>query len=110
MFTVFTVLRKKPTVTTADFRHFMTNVYGPTYQAMPQTRSYVQRFLTDLADDGAEPPIDAIMEISFDSEAEMRTALDVDSYRKAAVARAEYLRETSVGTHSGILDNTVRLV
>jgi hypothetical protein len=38
MFTMLTVIRKKPEVTTDDFRHFMEFEYGPTYSGLPQTR------------------------------------------------------------------------
>jgi hypothetical protein len=44
--------------------------YGPTYAALPQTREYVQYYLTDTAED----PIDAIVRISFDSPEQMREA------------------------------------
>jgi hypothetical protein len=110
MFTVMTVIRKKPDITTEDFRHFMKDVYGRTYQEMPQTKSYVQYFLSDLATDGAEPPIDAIVEISFESEEKMREALQADSYHKAAKAREEYMRETSTGIHSALVDETNKMV
>jgi hypothetical protein len=42
MFTMLTVIRKRPEVSTEQFRHFMEFEYGPTYAALPQTREYVQ--------------------------------------------------------------------
>ncbi|GIH14529.1 hypothetical protein Raf01_27010 [Rugosimonospora africana] len=110
MFTLMTVIRKKPDVTTEDFRHFMEHEYGPTYQAMPETRSYVQFYLSDLMTDGAEPPIDAIVQISFESQDEMRKALQTDGYRRAHEMRTRYMRETSVGIHSAVVDEVVTLV
>jgi hypothetical protein len=56
---MLTVIRKRPEVSTEQFRHFMEFEYGPTYAALPQTREYVQYYLTDTAADGAEDPIDA---------------------------------------------------
>ncbi len=110
MFTVLTVIRKRPEVTTDEFRHFMKSVYGRTYAEMPQTRSYVQHFLSDLTTDGVEDPIDAIVQISFDSQEEMQKALQVPSYDAAAKAREVYMRDTSVGIHSAVVDeiNTMR--
>ena len=110
MHTMLTVIRKKSTVTTEDFRHFMKNVYGPTYREMPQTKAYIQHFVSDLATDGAEPPIDAIVQISFESEETMREALQADSYREAAKARMAYIQETSVGIHALLVDETVSMV
>ncbi|GAA5190066.1 hypothetical protein GCM10023322_44280 [Rugosimonospora acidiphila] len=110
MFTMLTVIRKKPEITTEEFRHFMKHDYGPTYQAMPQTRSYVQYYLSDVMTDGAEPPIDAIVQISFDSEEQMREALRTEGYRRAHELRQRYLRETSTGIHSAVVDEVVTLV
>ena len=110
MFTMLTVIRKRPEISTEDFRHFMEVEYGPTYAAMPQTREYVQYYLSDVMTDGAEDPIDAIVRIGFDSPEKMREALDTDGYRKAHAMREAYMRESSVGIHSAVLEKTVTLV
>jgi len=75
-----------------------------------QTRSYVQYYLDDLATDGAEDPIDAIVQISFDSQEEMRIALQADSYKVAHNLRKTYMRETSSGIHSAAVEKVVTLV
>jgi len=84
--------------------------YGPTYQELPQTRAYVQYFLADLMTDDAEPPIDAIVQISFDSVEEMQEALKSESYQRAHELRKQYLQETSMGIHSAVVEETNRLV
>lgn len=65
MFTLLTVIRKKPEISAESFRHFMQHDYGPTCVGLPETREHVQYYLDDLATDGAEQPIDAIVRISF---------------------------------------------
>lgn len=110
MFTMLTVIRKRLEVSTEQFRHFREFEYGPTYAALPQIREYVQYYLTDTVADGAEDPIDAIVRISFDSPEQMREALAADSYRQARAKRQAFMRETSVGIHSAIVDQTVTLV
>ncbi|MFG2376506.1 hypothetical protein ACGFY9_34190 [Streptomyces sp. NPDC048504] len=85
-----TVIRKRPEVSTEDFRRFMELEYGPTYVALPQVKEYVQYYLTDLATDTEEEPIDAIVRIGFESEEEMR--------------------DTSAGIHSAVLDRRVQMV
>jgi hypothetical protein len=110
MYTLLTVIRKRPEVTTEEFRHFMEVEYGPTYAALPQTREYVQYYLADLMIDGAEDSIDAIVRISFDSPQQMEEALAAESYKKAGVMREAYVRETSVGIHSAVVEKTVTLV
>lgn len=110
MITLLTVIRKKPEVSTEEFRRFMKHEYGPTYQTLPQTRAYVQYHLTDLAADGAEDPIDAIVQISFESEEAMAEALATDAYKQAHALRERYMRETSVGIHSARVDDIVTFV
>ncbi|WP_405970017.1 EthD domain-containing protein [Streptomyces sp. NBC_00988] len=110
MLRLMTVIRKRPEISTEDFRRFMEREYGPTYVALPQVKEYVQYYLTDLAADGEEEPIDAIVRIAFESEEEMREALATETYRKAHDLRAAYMRETSVGIHSAVLDRRVQLV
>jgi hypothetical protein len=110
MFTMLTVIRKKPEVTTDDFRHFMEFEYGPTYSGLPQTGEYVQYYLSDVTNDGAEPAIDAIVQISFDSPEEMKKALLTESYKKAHKLREAFMQETSVGIHSAVVDKIVKLV
>jgi hypothetical protein len=105
-----TVIRKKPEITTERFRHFMEHEYGPTYSGLPQTRSCVQFYLDDLATDGAEDPIDAIVQISFDSQDEMRIALQADSYKAAHEQRRAFMRESSAGIHSALVQQIVTLV
>jgi EthD domain-containing protein len=110
MLTLMTVIRKRPEVSTDDFRRFMEHDYGPTYASLPQVREYVQYYVSDSGGDGAEEPIDAIVRISFDSEATMREALATEEYRKAHDLRKAYMRDTSVGIHSAVLDRQVHLV
>jgi uncharacterized protein (DUF1330 family) len=60
--------------------------------------------------DGAEDPIDAIVHIAFDSEADMQQALQSDAYQKAHQLRENFMRETSIGIHSAVVDEVVKLV
>src|ERR1700744_971384 len=110
MLTLVTVIRKRPEVSTEEFRRFMESEYGPPYAALPQVREYVQYYLSDRAGDQAEDPIDAIVQISFDSEAAMREALATEEYRKAHELRKAYMRDTSAGIHSAVLERRVQLV
>lgn len=113
MLTLMTVLRKRPEISTEAFRQFMATEYGPTYAALPQVTEYVQYYLADRAGDGAEDPIDAIdaiVRISFESEQTMREALATPEYARAHERRKAYLRDTSAGIHSAVLEEQVKLV
>jgi hypothetical protein len=104
MYTLMTVLRKRPEVSTEEFRHFMEHDYGPTYVSLPQVRHYVQRYVTDLTED--PEPIDAIVEISFDSPDAMREALQTDAYQGVHSLREAYM----AGIHSTVVDRELKLV
>ena len=80
------------------------------YAGLPQVREYVQYYLADRAGDDAEDPIDAIVRISFDSEATMREVLDTPEYRAAHELRSAFMRDTSIGIHSALLERGVQLV
>jgi hypothetical protein len=108
MLTMLTVIRKRAEVSTEEFRRFLEFDYGPTYGALPQVKEYEQYYLADLASAGAEDPIDAVVRIAFEDEATMREALASQEYRKAHLAREAYMRETSVGIHSGRVEKLVR--
>jgi hypothetical protein len=43
-------------------------------------------------------------------QAKMRKAPQPDSYQRARKMREAYMRETSVGIHSAVVDKAVRLV
>lgn len=105
-----TVVRKRPEVSTADFRKFMESEYGPVYAGMPQVKEYVQYYLTDLGTDGAEEPIDAIVRISFESVDTMREMLATKEYERVHELRKAFMRDTSLGIHSALLDQQVQLV
>jgi hypothetical protein len=110
MHTLMTVLRKRPEISTAVFRHFMEFEYGPIYAAMPQIKAYVHYYLTDISRDTADRPIDAIVLISFASPESMKVALSSDEYQKAHSMRQAYISEASDGIHPSLVEKIVKLV
>ena len=110
MFTITVVVRKRPEVTTEEFRRVWKDIYGPMYRQMPQVKSYIQYHLNDRRKDNAEDPIDGIVVMSFDSEADMKEAWATDIYKKAAKIRESIMRETAVGVHVGWEDEVVQIV
>jgi uncharacterized protein (TIGR02118 family) len=110
LFTITVVVRKRPEVSTAEFRRMWKEVYGPMYRRLPQVKSYVQYHLADLRKDDAEDPIDGIVIMSFDSEKDMKEAWATEIYKEAARIREGIMRETAVGVHVASVDEKVVIV
>jgi hypothetical protein len=99
MHELLTMVRKRPEISTADFRHFMEHEYGSTYAAMPEVRRYVQYFLDDASDGSGAPSVDAIIHIAFSSIDDMKAALATDAYRHAAERRKAFMVDGPIGIH-----------
>jgi hypothetical protein len=107
MFTMMTVLRKRPEISTEEFHPFMRHEYGPTYVGLAETRAYTQYYLADVGTDGTE---DAIVSISFDSAESMQTAMGHPTVAAAAQMRVRVMRESTVGIHPAVVEQAVHLV
>jgi uncharacterized protein (TIGR02118 family) len=110
VFTIVVVVRKRPEVPTGEFRRIWKEVYGPMYRSLPQVKSYVQYHLSDHRKDSAEDPIDGMVIMSFESEAEMQKAWATDTYKAAAKIRETIMRETAVGVHVASVDEKVVII
>ncbi len=110
MFTITVVLRKKPEVSTEEFRRIWKDVYAPLYRQLPEVKSYVQYHLADRRKDASEDPIDGIAIMSFESEEAMRKAWDTEVYKKASKIRESIMRETAVGVHVGSADEVAVII
>lgn len=110
MFTILVVVRKRPEISTQEFRRIWKDVYGPYYKKMPQVKSYVQYHLDDRRKDDAEDAIDGVAVLSFDSEEAMKEAWATDIYQEATKIRETIMRETAVGVHVTSLHETVQIV
>ena len=110
MFTLMTLVRKRPDVSTERFREFMEVEYGPVYAAMPETRRYVHYYVSDIMNDEAELAFDAIVHISFDSREAMMEALKSEAYKKAQEERKNFMLDAPHGIRSALVEKIVELV
>jgi EthD domain len=110
MHELMTMIRKRPDISVADFRHFMEHEYGPIYGTMPEVKRYVQFFLDDLSSGGGAPPIDAIVQIAFASIDDMKVALATDAYRQAVERRKVFMLDGPFGIHPTLIAATKILV
>ena len=110
MFTIAVVVRKRPEISTEEFRRIWKEEYGPIYKKLPQVKAYYQYHLSDRRKDEAEDPIDGIAIMSFDSEVDMNEAWKTDIYERGARIRESIMRETAVGVHVASVDELVKMI
>lgn len=110
MFAIAVILRKKPGISTEEFRRIWCDVYGPMYRQIPQVKSYIQYHLKDRRKDDAEDPIDGIALMSFESEDDMKAAWQTDIYKQAAKIRESIMQETAIGVHVTSVDEIVKII
>lgn len=110
MFTILVTVRKRPEISTEQFRRIWKEEYGPMYRQMPQVKSYQQLHLADRRKDDAEDPIDGVAIMSFDSEEAMKEAWATDIYKEAAKIRESIMRETAVGVHVTSVDQLIQII
>ena len=110
MFTILVVVRKRPEISTEDFRRIWKEEYAPMYRQMPQVKSYKQYHLTDRRKDNTEDPIDGVAILSFDSEEDMKKAWSTKIYKEAAKIRERIMRETAIGVHVTGVDEIVKII
>ena len=110
MFTIVVILRKRPEVSTEEFRRVWKTEYAPLYRKIPQVKSYEQLHLIDRRKDESEDPIDGIAVMSFESEDAMKEAWATSTYQEAAKIRESIMRETAVGVHVASLFERVQII
>lgn len=110
MYTITVVLRKRPDISVAEFRHAWKEIYGPMYAKMPQVKSYIQYHLSDQRTDQSEDPIEGIAILTFESEKAMHEVWKSDLYKEAAKIRKSFIRETTIGVHVAAVEEKVVIV
>ena len=83
----FVILRRKPSMSVAEFRHYWENVHGPLIAKIPGLRKYTQYHVQSERLDNNDPPVDGIAELWFDNEDAQKAAYATPEY--AAVVADE---------------------
>lgn len=83
----FVILRRKPTMSAAEFRAYRRGIHGPLIAKIPGLLRHTQYHVRSERQDDTDPEIDGIAELWFESEAAQRRAYNTEEY--AAVVRDE---------------------
>jgi uncharacterized protein (TIGR02118 family) len=83
----FVILRRKPTMSVQEFRHYWETIHGPLIAKIPGIRKYTQYHVRSELLDDKDVAIDGIAELWFDDDAAQKAAYATPEY--AAVVADE---------------------
>lgn len=77
----FVILRRKPEMSTEEFRSYWENIHGKLIAKIPGLIKYVQYHVRSERLDNTDDPIDGIAELWFESEDSQRKAYETQEYQ-----------------------------
>lgn len=106
----FVILRKKPSMTTAEFRHYWQHVHGPLIGRIPGLRRYTQFHVRSERLDEQDAEIDGIAELWFDSEEAQRRAYNTPEYAAVVADEPNLFEMNSGSVHPVMTEHVVEIV
>lgn len=103
----FVILRKKPSMSVEDFRHYWENVHGPLIGKIPGVTKYIQYHVRSDNVDHTEPSIDGIAELWFESEESQVRAWQTPEYQAVVEDEPNLFNETNLFVHPVMTDKVV---
>lgn len=110
MFKMIVILRKKPGMTTEQFRSHWKNTHGPLFKAFPQIKVYTQFHVTDKCRDNTDIPIDGIAILEFTSAKEKDDAWKMLAYDKIREDEQNFLKFDGAGIHVVYVDEEIKII
>jgi len=105
------ILRRKPTLSVAEFRHYWENVHGPLIARLPGLRRYVQyQVESELAPGSGAACIDGIAELWFDSAEAQRAAYESPEYAAVLADEPRLFADGAHYVHPVMVQRIVELV
>ena len=106
----FVILRRKPTISVEQFRHYWKNVHGPLIAKIPGLRKYTQYHVRSELLDDTDNPIDGIAELWFDSEEAQKVAYATPEYAAVVADESNLFAMNSRFVHPVMTDCIVEIV
>jgi uncharacterized protein (TIGR02118 family) len=106
----FVVLRRKPTMSVAEFRHYWEKVHGPLIAKIPGIRKYTQYHVRSELLDNTDAPIDGIAELWFDSEDAQKAAYATPEYAVVVADESNLFEMNSRFVHPVMTERTVEII
>lgn len=106
----FVILRRKPEMTTEQFRWYWRNVHGPLIARLPGLLRYIQYHVHSERLDDEDADIDGIAELWFESVESQRAAYATAEYAAVVADEPNLFNMTSHFVHPVMTDDVVSLV
>ena len=106
----FVVLRKKPGMSTQQFRRYWKDVHGPLIAALPGLIKYVQYHVRSELIDDAGTPIDGLAELWFESDEAQKRSYATPEYRAVVSDEPNLFEMSGHYIHPMMTEDTVVLV
>jgi uncharacterized protein (TIGR02118 family) len=106
----FVILRRKPTMSVAEFRHYWKTIHGPLIAKIPGLRKYVQYHVSSKVIDDSDLPIDGIAELWFDNEQARKAAYSTPEYMAVVADVPNLFEMNSRSVHPVMAENIVEIV
>jgi uncharacterized protein (TIGR02118 family) len=106
----FVILRRKPTMSVEEFRHYWENVHGPLIAKIPGLRKYTQHHVHSELLDNMDTPIDGIAELWFDNEEAQKAAYATPEYAAVVADEPNLFEMNSKFVHPVMSEHIVEVV
>ena len=103
----FVILRRKPGMSTDEFRRHWREVHGPLIARLPGLIKYVQYHVRSEALDDTEAAVDGLAELWFESEEAQKRAYATAEYEAVVEDEPNLFLMTSHYIHPVMTDETV---
>lgn len=106
----FVILRRKPTMSVEEFRHYWEKIHGPMIAKIPGVRKYVQYHVRSERLDDNDAPIEGIAELWFDSEDAQKSAYASPEYAEVVADEPNLFQMDSRFIHPVMTERIVEIV
>jgi uncharacterized protein (TIGR02118 family) len=106
----FVILRRKPEMSTEEFRQYWKNIHGPLIAKIPALIKYVQYHVHSERLDNTDDPIDGIAEPWFESEKSQHKAYQTRKFQAVVKDESNLFEMNSHYLHPVRTEEIVNLV
>jgi uncharacterized protein (TIGR02118 family) len=105
----FVILRRKPGMSSEEFRHYWQNIHGQLIAKIPGLLKYIQYHVRSELSDNIDDPIDGIAELWFASEEAQQKAYATPEYKAVVADEPNLFKMNSHYVHPVMTEKVVEI-